>query len=152
MRFFQVSELLDWISAFHEALADQYRLLADQTDKERAALLLNYLSDHERSLAESIEKYELDAADSILATWSGQSPELHLPESLVHLNRSLSGKDSQEIITCVIDFHNILIEMYNTLAENTASDSVKNLFENLAQMERHESMRTVRDAQRLEDY
>lgn len=152
MRFFQVSELLDWVSAFHKALADQYRLLADQADKERAALLLNYLADHERLLAESIEKYELDAANSTLATWSEQRPKLNLPESLIHLHRTLSGKDSKEIIPYVIEFHDILIEMYNTLAKNTESDSIKSLFENLAQMERHESMRAVRDAQRLEDY
>ena len=152
MRFCQVSELLDWIDAYHEALAEQYKVLADEAVKERAALLLNYLSDHQRLLAESISKYETDTADSLLTTWSDQCPELDLPESVVQLHSTLSGKNTEEIIIYVIEFHDILIDMYKDLAEKAPNPSVKSLFENLAQMEQQEAMRTVRDAQRLEDY
>jgi rubrerythrin len=44
------------------------------------------------------------------------------------------------------------MNMYKALADKATNTSVKNLFENLSQMERQEAMRTVRDAQRLEDY
>lgn len=152
MRFCQVSELLDWINAFHQALAEQYKVLADEAAKERAALLLNYLSDHQKILAESIGKYETDSADSLLTTWSDQCPELDLPESVTQLHKTLSGKSTEEIILYVIEFHDILVEMYKALAAKATNSSVKNLFESLAQMEKQEAMRTVRDAQRLEDY
>jgi hypothetical protein len=152
MRFCQVSELIDWIDAFHQALAEQYSVLADEAVKERAALLLNYLSEHQRLLAESMVKYETDAADSLLTTWSDQCPDLDLPESVTELHSALSGKDTEEIIKHVIEFHDILIDMYKALAERATNSSVKSLFENLAEMERQEAMRTVRDAQRLEDY
>lgn len=152
MRFCQVSELMDWIDAYHQALAEQYRVLADEAVKERAALLLNYLSEHQRVLAESIGKYEMDAADNLLAIWSDQCPELDLPESVTQLHSALSGKDTKEIIGQVIIFHDILIDMYKALAEKATNSSAKNLFEHLAEMERQEAMRTVRDAQRLEDY
>ena len=152
MRFCQVSDLIEWIDAYHQALAEQYRVLADEAAKERAALLLNYLSDHQRVLAESISKYEADAADSLLTTWSDQCPELDLPESVTQLHTALSGKNTEEIIKHVIDFHDILIDMYKALAKKSESSSVKDLFESLAEMERQEAMRTVRDAQRLEDY
>ena len=152
MRFCQVSELMDWIDAYHQALAEQYSLLADEAVKERAALLLNYLSEHQRLLAESVSKYETDAADSLLTTWSDQCPDLNLPESVTQLHDALSGKGTEEIIQHVIVFHDILIDMYKALAEKAPSSTVKELFENLAEMERQEAMRTVRDAQRLEDY
>tara|TARA_R110001592_G_scaffold363396_2_gene687773 strand:- start:205435 stop:205893 length:459 start_codon:yes stop_codon:yes gene_type:complete len=152
MRFCQVSELLDWINAFHQALAEQYKVLADEASKERAALLLNYLSDHQKILAESINKYETDSADSLLTAWSDQCPEFDLPESVTQLHTTLSGKSTEEIILYVIEFHDILVEMYKTLAAKATNSSVKDLFESLAQMEKQEAMRTVRDAQRLEDY
>ena len=115
-------------------------------------MLLNYLSDHQRLLAESISKYEADAADSLLTTWSDQCPELDLPESVTQLHTALSGKSTEQIIKHVIDFHDILIDMYKALAKRAESPSVKDLFESLAEMERQEAMRTVRDAQLLEDY
>jgi hypothetical protein len=152
MRFCQVAELMDWINAYHQALAEQYSVLADEAVKERAALLLNYLSDHQKVLSESMGKYEMDAADSLLTTWSDQCPDLDLPESVTQLHSTLSGKDTEEIIKYVIEFHDILIDMYKALAEKATNSSVKDLFENLAEMERQEAMRTVRDAQRLEDY
>jgi rubrerythrin len=64
----------------------------------------------------------------------------------------LSGKDTNEIIQNVIEFHNLLIDMYKVLEENATNPSVKALFETLARMEQQEEMRAVRDAQRLEDY
>ena len=152
MRFCQVSELMDWINAYHQALAEQYQSLADETVKERAALLLSYLSEHQKLLAESMSKYETDAADSLLTTWSDQCPELDLPDSVTQLRSTLSDKDTEEIIKQVIAFHDILIDMYKSIAEKASNPSVKALFESLAEMERKETMRTVRDAQRLEDY
>ena len=87
-----------------------------------------------------------------MTTWSDQCPELDLPESVTQLHKTLSGKSTEEIILYVIEFHDILVEMYKALAAKATNSSVKNLFESLAQMEKQEAMRTVRDAQRLEDY
>jgi uncharacterized protein (DUF305 family) len=152
MRFCQISDLLDWIDAYHQALAEQYSALASAGTKERAALLLTYLSDHQKLLAESIARYETDAADSLMASWSEQCPDLNLPESVLQLHNTLAGKDTEEIIKQVIEFHDILIDMYKSLAEKATNPSIRMLFENLMQMEKQETMRTVRDAQRLEDY
>ena len=152
MRFCQVSQLLDWIDTFHQALAEQYKALADKAVQERAALLLNYLAEHQKLLAASMKKYEIDSANNLLTTWSDQCPELDLPESVIQLHSTLSDKSTEEIIQYVIEFHDILIDMYKTLADKATNPSVKNLFENLAEMERQEAMRTVKNAQRLEDY
>lgn len=152
MRFCKISELLDWVGAFHQALATEYKVLADETDKERVAMLLKYLSEHQQKLAEATEKYEEDATANLLTTWSDQCPDMGLPESVSQLHSALSGKETGEIIIKVIEFHDMLIEMYKALADKTSNDSVKTLFEHLATLEKQEEMRTVRDALRLEDY
>lgn len=152
MRFCKVSELLAWVSTYHQTLAVKYMALADETTKERAALLLKYLSEHQQVLADSVGKYAEEAADNVLASWSDQCPEFEIPDSVSQLHISLSGKDTDEIIMNVIEFHNQLIDMYKVLQEKATNPSVKTLFETLAKMEQQEEMRTVRDAQRLEDY
>lgn len=152
MRFCQVEELLDWIRAFHDELAKQYDGLTDQSVKERTSLLLAYLADHQRLLADSIQKYETDTADSLLATWSDQCPDLELPQSLGELQKTLSGKETADIVNQAIYFHDQLIRIYKDLQEAAASDSVKELFDGLAEMEEHEKLRMVRDSLYLEDY
>jgi len=133
-------------------LAEKYLVLADGTSKERTALLLKYLSEHQQLLADSVGKYAEDAADKILATWCSQCPEFDIPDSVTQLQDSLADKDTDEIIQNVIKFHDQLIDMYKVLEENASNDAVKTLFETLAKMEKQEEMRTVRDAQRLEEY
>lgn len=152
MRFCKISELLAWVSTYHQALAEKYMALADESTKERAAMLLKYLSEHQQLLADSVNRYSDDAGESLLTTWSDQCPELDLPESVSQLHSTLSGKETDEIIRKVIELHNLLIDMYKALAEKATNSSVKELFENLAKMEQQEEMRVVRDAQRLEDY
>ncbi len=152
MRFGRISELLAWVSTYHQTLAEKYLLLADETTKERAALLLKYLSEHQHLLADSVSKYADDAADNLLDSWIDQCPEFDMPDSVTQLHDSLSGKDTDEIIKNVIEFHKLLIDTYKVLEEKATNPSVKALFENLGKMELQEEMRTVRDAQRLDDY
>jgi rubrerythrin len=152
MRFCKVSELLAWVSTYHQTLAQKYMVLANETTKERAALLLKYLSEHQQRLADSVGQYAEEAADTLMASWSDQCPEFEIPDSVTQLHISLADKDTDEIIRNVIEFHNQLIEMYKMLEDKATNPSVKALFESLAKMEQQEEMRTVRDAQRLEDY
>lgn len=152
MRFCRVSELLAWVSTYHQTLAEKYMLLADEASRERAALLLKYLSEHQQMLADSLGHYAEDAADKLLASWFDQCPEFDMPDSVNQLHDKLSGKDTDEIVRSALEFHDQLIDMYKVLEENATNPSVKALFETLAKMEQKEEMRTVRDAQRLEDY
>jgi rubrerythrin len=126
--------------------------LAAGASRERAALLLKYLSEHQQVLADSLGQYAEDAADEFLAVWSDQCPELEMPDSVNQLHNKLSGKDTDEIVRSAIEFHDQLIDMYKLLEDKATNPSVKALFEALAKMEQKEEMRTVRDAQRLEDY
>lgn len=152
MRFCRVEELLDWVRAFHDELAKQYDGLTDQSAKEKTSLLLIYLADHQRLLAESIQKYETDTAGSLLTTWSEQCPDLDLPQSLDELQDTLSDKAITDIVIQAIYFHDLLIRIYKDLQEAAVSDSVKELFDRLAEMEEHEKLRMVRDSLYLEDY
>lgn len=151
MRFCQVKEVLDWVLSFHERLSEEYDRLSDDANKERVSLLLNYLAEHQRVLVSTIEKFEIDAADELLNVWSQECPSLELPTSLDELNATLSGKETNDIVNEAIKFHDELIRVYRELEGAAEIDSVRDLFANLASLEKNEQMRMVRDAQYLND-
>lgn len=151
MRFCQVNEVLDWVVSFHELLSKEYDKLSDEATKERASLLLNYLAEHQRMLASTIEKFEIDAADAFLNMWSQDCPSLELPASLEELHVTLSGKETIDIVNEAIKFHDEMIRIYRELESAAETDSVREIFANLASLEKNEQMRMVRDAQYLND-
>lgn len=152
MQFRQVREILEWIQTIHERLAQRYSRLADQSTNERVTLMLEYLADHETALQNALEAYETDAADGLLNTWFDQAPELEFPASLTELKINLQDASVMDIVKIAISSHDFLMGIYRELSDLTDAETVREIFSNLLELEQHEAMNTVRDAQRLQDY
>jgi hypothetical protein len=151
MRFRQIRDVLDWTRTFHDTLANDYDGLAKGHEKERVGMLLQYLAEHERALSGALQHYEEDAAKAVLATWYDQAPEVKLPPDLNSLCDTLEKVDTDTVLTLALVFHDLLIDMYTTLAAKAPTPAAKTLFDSLVSQETREKMRTVRDALRLED-
>ena len=151
MRFKTVKELLDWIIAFHDHLATLYHDMAKGREQERIGLLLEYLADHQEGLRDRLMDYESDV-NRLLPTWYEQAPETPLPGDPAALEEFLALKETHEVVLLAIGFHDQLIHLYQWLRDKAPNDSLRRLFESLADMESHEKIRMVRDALRLEDY
>jgi hypothetical protein len=151
MRFRQIRDVLDWTRTFHDTLANDYDAMARGHEKDRVGILLNYLAAHERALSAAILHYEEDAAESLLATWYDQAPEVKLPPDLKTLCATLKEVDTRSVLALSVAFHDTLIDMYGVLAAQAPTPSVKALFDDLLSQETREKMRTVRDAMYLED-
>ena len=151
MRFKQIEDILTWIRQFHADLEIVYRGLKEKTDKERLAMLLDYLADHEHTLADAVDKYKEDASSTLLHTWFNQLPETDYQDKLTDLLQSFSCDNTSEVLSLAIDCHDLLIDLYKNLQSSNDTPSSKTLFQNLVDMEEHEKIRMVRDAARLED-
>lgn len=151
MRFCQVKEILEWVQAFHIELLDEYGRIKKETSDKRVLLLLEYLLDHERVLTESIANFGGKLADEVLNTWSQECPLIDLPSSKKELNGSLAGQEVSDIVNQAIKYHDVLIDAYRGLEQAAESDSVKELFANLADLEHNEKLRMVRNAAYLGD-
>ncbi len=150
MRFKQIEDILNWVAQFHGDLESKYLELKVGAEKERVALLLDYLADHEHNLANAIMKYREDAAPHLLSTWFNQVPEVNYLRKLSALSQHLSGADTMEVVNMAIECHDLLIDMYKSLQAAGDTPSTKALFQSLLEMEEHEKIRMVRDAARLE--
>ncbi len=149
MRFRKIKDVLDWTRNFHDALARHYDNLAKGHERDRVGILLYYLAAHERALSEAMKHYEEDEVHELLGLW--YDPEVDLPQDLDSLGDTLETVDTTEVLKLAIRFHDLLIDLYQTLSENAPSPEVKDLFDNIASHEVKEKLRIVRDAGRLED-
>ncbi len=149
MRIHKIKDIFDWTRTFHDKLADEYTRLAQGHDRDRVGMLLNYLAEHERALSEAVKHYEEDAIHSELEI--AYDPDLELPVDLEGLSRELDKVDTAGVLNLALQFHDMLVRVYQALAEKAPNPEIKGLFEDIVRHEIREKLRTARDAGRLED-
>ncbi|QJD58244.1 hypothetical protein HG264_04620 [Pseudomonas sp. gcc21] len=69
MAFRQVQDLLEWVVEFHNQLAAQYRRLAGEQQYERMRMTLDFLTDREQRMHQSMANYLENANPNLLKTW-----------------------------------------------------------------------------------
>lgn len=150
MNFKTTRDVLDRVIEFHQQLHDLYQHLSDIAEKERVKLLLEYMAQHEEHLRESLAEYEGGASEKILNTWFKYVPSSTILKdcSETQLNPDMSV---EEIIDTALRFDDCLVDFYKTMAENSGIEEIEKIFLNLSNMERHEKMNFVRDAQQVND-
>ena len=151
MRFKQLEDILSWVTQFHLDVENKYSEMKESVERERVAMLLEYLADHEHALAEATTRYKDSAQMSLLNTWFNQMPEINYKEKLNEILKSFSGSDTYEVVIIAIQCHDLLIDLYKNLQLANDTPSSKEFFQELINMEEHEKLRMVRDAGRLED-
>tara|TARA_R110002050_G_scaffold112562_3_gene226860 strand:+ start:167 stop:625 length:459 start_codon:yes stop_codon:yes gene_type:complete len=144
MQIEQIKDILDWIVDFHQQMTQCYEHCAEQAESLRLKMLLEYLSEHEKQLTQTISRYEEEADPRDLNTWCLEYMDKApvLTHTLCEAN--LKELDTDQIITRTVNTHNQLIELYQYLAGRAVNERSKELFDNLISLEKHETMLMVR--------
>ncbi|WP_290648690.1 hypothetical protein [Aquisalimonas sp.] len=151
MRFKTVQEILDWAAQFHGRLADLFNAASAVHQRQRVGLLLEYIADEESRLRNSLKSYEVEGADRLLATWFDKAPDIQLPEIPENLSALLESGKTDTILEYVVTLRDQMIDVYINLREQANNDSIRAVFDSLAQMEHNEKLTLVRDARHFED-
>ncbi len=151
MRFKTVNEILDWTADFHGRLAVLFDDAAEEHERQRIRMLLDYIADHETRVRYSLENFEVDGADRLLATWFDKAPEIELPEIPENLSALLEAGRIDAIVEYVVAFHNQMIDIYTNLRDQANNESIEAVFDSLAEIEHNEKIKLVRDAQLFKD-
>jgi hypothetical protein len=144
-------DVLHWTREFHQYLANCLQHCVDKNESERAKLLLNYLGEHEQKLVNVVEGFENTANESILNTWCYEYFDKHPIKSHKQCEGQFSQLESTEIITEITKLHMEVIDLYRYLQDRAEPPSSKELLGQLAELEKHEAMRMIHSANRLED-
>lgn len=146
-----IKDILDWGRRLHEELAHIYQTSSTETKDERTRLLLSYIADHERKLADIIANYEKHDTSGTVDSWMrdylDKNPFMAGMREVVSFN----PMDSDDVLQATVNAHQQMIKMYRDLAENAKAERLESLFENIANMESHELMRMVMTGERWSD-
>lgn len=148
--FEQVKDVLDYGQKIHADLQSFYRSINDEKQQIRVEMLLDFLGRHEQHREEALADFEGEAKKHILDTWLQYKPSIDI-EKLIGDQSIQPNMTIDEVTKIAIDLDNALIELYRETAAATDIPQVKQLFENLLEMEYNEKLRFVRDADLLDD-
>ncbi len=139
--FENVQQVLDVLRNIHEQMAELYCRLRHGASDARAVMLLELLENREKKAVESLGAYEEFAPKNILTTWIqvpySKDPDefLNRLEAEVPLDLSVS-----EIYRLGLKADDFIGDLLEHLQENSDIDKVKQVFENLREGERQESI------------
>jgi rubrerythrin len=142
--------MLDEVREFHGQLSDYYHELSDSADQQRVKLLLDHMSDHERHLQESLGAYEEDASKQLMDTWVDCK---YCDEVLATCQRTPIAQETSVdgVIRATMDIDGCLIRFYREVAEKVNSQTIRDVFRNLIDLEEGELRRLALSALQISD-
>ena len=151
MRYKTVKDILDWTAELHRQLGELAEKAADDPDRDRLKLVIDYLADHEARLKQAIKDFEKDTPEGVLSTWFDRAPDFQLPDLEAEAETLAHAGSIEQAVSRVVEFHDQIVSIYNNLAEQTNNEKIRDLFESLASLEEHDKLRLVRNAHHLRD-
>ncbi|MBN2644839.1 MAG: hypothetical protein JXR59_05120 [Desulfuromonadaceae bacterium] len=150
MPYGQAKELLEHARKYHKQVAEFYQKLADMSDKPRVVLMLDYLVRHEKHLEKVLAEYETGTTRKAMDTWFQFSKE---DCTFQPLNALDFGKDIsvEQILEIGSKIDQCLLNSYKAVADRATTPEVREIFENLLQMETQERHVRARNALGLQD-
>lgn len=134
-----MSDVLELTRRWHEQLSRHLHSSADETGSERNDMLLEYLSEHERKLAETLEYFQRDADIEALHTWFYEYTDRH---KIIHRDPHeipFTRMSNDEITGEIAGLHNQLVDLYRHLHERAESGTAREVLQQLLDIERSES-------------
>lgn len=150
MRFQTLRDAIHFARELHEEIGDRYANLRNQTAQERTRMLLDYLTRHERHLEQVLGRYERDTSRTILDAWYQYAPN-HTAEEITASIELFAEMGVDEILGQALRLDDYFIEIYREMASAAPNVHVREVCQNLLDMEQNEKMRSVRGALRLQD-
>lgn len=144
----QVRDILNVAVEFHRHLKEFYDQLAEQADRDRVQILLDYMSRHERDFERAMAEYDDRGSKELLDTWMQYTPDQRAlgvpgPEAW------REDMTVDEVVETALDLDKKLVEFYGQAAQMARTPEVRHLFEELTQQQQDERERLKVNASSL---
>lgn len=150
MRFEKARDAIKHAKSFHVSLYQLYEFMATRENSQKVKLVLDYMIQHEKDLAETLNNYEKNTSTGVLDTWlqyTNDNNILKIPEQET-LKSTMSIEDIFELS---IGFSDALIEVYKQVEEQVDETELKEIFISLANMQDKEKRKLSMNIDRLMD-
>ncbi|MEN7972965.1 MAG: hypothetical protein ABFR47_03930 [Verrucomicrobiota bacterium] len=139
MAFDQTKDVLEHVREFHHKLSILYNNLKKSASEASAQALLDYMSQHEKNLADRLAQYEEQVSDNVLDTYFKYESESNGLASIDNFEIK-PEMDVDHVVAIAMHFDASLATFYQEMAQRALSEKVREIFENLQEMERHEQI------------
>jgi len=144
-------DLIDWTRSLHSNIAKSFDDNASGSRNEYTNQLMEYLASHERKMSALIDDFEKEADTNVLQTRVYDHIQ-HSPVELSNLGAAdYADMSFEDICKSVFHFHDEVAALYRYLAGKAETAAVKELLEELLQMQDSESKRLAQQINRMRD-
>lgn len=151
MKVETLRDILHWTRELHEYLANCTKHCATRNEDQRAKLLLQYLADHERKLAHTLKRFEETASPKALDTWVYDYLDQYPVTRHLSCDEPYSAAGAREAMAEVMNLHEQVLALYHYLQGRADTGSMRELVDQLTELEEHQAMQMTHDANRFED-
>ncbi len=134
-------ELIEWTRELHKQLARCLAHCTSLNEEERARMLLDYLAARESEIEHIVSEFERQADSNVLETRVYDYLARHPIKTHRTCDEHYAQLDFNGISREVLDYHEQIISLYQTLAGKTVIPRIRELMEALLAMEQNESKR-----------
>lgn len=151
IRYSQVKNMLEQVRDFHGQLVQYYDQLSKKAEQQRAKMLLDHMSKHEKDLQEGLRAYEETATQNVMDTYIDCE---YCNEILATCRQTpIAPETSVEgVIRVTMDVDNCLLRFFREVAEQAETERVRDVFRNLVEMEESELRKLATNALQAMDY
>lgn len=143
--------LIDWTRQMHLHLAKCLHESATQNSNERVGALLDYVADHESTLAATVGEFEKQATPNALNTRIYDYLEHKPPTSSQMCDGRYASMGFDDIVRNIFGFHDQILSLYETLIGKAEIEDAKSLLEDLLALEQHEAKQLASQIGRMND-
>jgi rubrerythrin len=143
--FEQVKDVLDYSKTIHARLRKLYASMNEQPQQERVKMLLEYLYEQEHQLEQATASFEAVTPQSILDTWVQYGPSFNMRE-LIDSKKIRPDMSFDEVVDLAMEFDDALTDFYKQAENESDIPRIKEIFQNLVEMERRGKIRQLRAA------
>ncbi len=150
MRFKKTRDVLAHVSHFHREISAACDRVSNETDAKRLNLLLDYVSEREKQLADAVSVFTQNTSKQVLDTWfqytSDDTPIQRLLDS--DMKPDMTPDDLMRVTMQIADH---FIALYKDIAAVADTDEVRAVFQNLLDEEQKGKEKLARNFQMFMD-
>lgn len=144
-----IQDVLHWSTRFHTTLAYRLDKSQDYAPGDRERMLMNFLSEHEKLLADHYSRYQRADDMNPLKTWSHHYQQTYPKGWMRDFQEPYENMSTDEIVEDVEGQHHAVIQFYKTLKAKATAPEVVELLELLIELETAETCSMSEASSRL---
>ncbi len=148
--FGQAKEIVEYVRKFHRFTSDYFKQLSDSTESPRMKLLLDYMAHHEEHLEQVLKDQEANTKLQAMQAWFQFSKECSTFKPVKEISYT-DELTPDKIFEIASQIDQCLYASYNTVISRSSNPEVRELFQNLLDMEKQQKIVRARTALGLLD-